>query len=233
MSPGNPSSGIALRGLEVARGTDTLVRGLDLFLPKGTFTSVLGASGVGKSSLLATLAGMLPPRSGEVQFHEGHNGGCLPTQCRRSMGLVFQHLNLSLNASAQTNVLCGVLGRRSWLQTLFGFPRSDHRRAEVLLNALGLSELGPVPVSSISGGERQRVALARALLQEPSWLFADEPISHLDSELARSIMTHLKQQCHERHATVICVLHDRQIAEEFSDHILLLKGGGKWEIQKS
>ena len=104
-----------------------------------------------------------------------------------------------------------------------GFARPARHRAEGLLHALGLQQYTTLPVSKISGGEKQRVAIARALMQEPELILADEPVSHLDIPLARQVLGWLKAEIRRRNATILCVLHDPKMVEEFADYTLSLE----------
>ncbi len=216
--------------LNVEREGRPVLSGLDMNLPRGTFLAVEGRSGSGKTSLLTCLAGMLEPAGGRISYHCREGCEHSPGQFRSRIGCVFQHFALSPNATVKTNVLCGLLSKRSWLRTLFGFPRADHRLALELLEKLGIAHLADQPVSRISGGERQRVAVARALISQPECLLADEPVSNLNPELARQVLSLLKSHCAESGCTVICALHDPALCEEFSDQRLRLRGGCDWEL---
>jgi len=221
---------LRIAGLAVSREGRPLLSKLDLDVPRGSFIAVEGRSGVGKTSLLACLAGMLEPTEGSITYR--CQGGCdhAPADFRTRLGLVFQHLRLTPNASAETNVLCGLLGHRSCWRTMLGFPRADRCRALHLLERLGVSALAEKPVGKLSGGERQRVAVARALISNPECLLADEPVSSLDPGLARQVLSIIKEECTRSGCTVLCTLHDRDLAEEFSDATLRLAGGGSWEF---
>jgi phosphonate transport system ATP-binding protein len=178
---------------------------------------------------LSCLAGLLKPSSGAITYHCRKGCAHTPNQFQERLGLVFQHLRLTANATAEVNVLCGLLGTRPGWRTLFGFPSSDRSQANRLLAQLGLKSLAYKPVSQLSGGERQRVAVARALISEPECLLADEPVSNLDPATARSVLGLLKSECTRNGCTVFCALHDRALAEEFADATLRLNAGN-WEL---
>jgi phosphonate transport system ATP-binding protein len=178
---------------------------------------------------LSCLAGLLKPSSGAITYHCRKGGAHTPSQFQERLGLVFQHLRLTANATAEVNVLCGLLGKRPSWRTLFGFPSSDRSQANRLLAQLGLECLVYKPVSQLSGGERQRVAVARALISEPECLLADEPVSNLDPTTARSVLGLLKSECTRNGCIVFCALHDRALAEEFADATLRLNAG-HWEL---
>jgi phosphonate transport system ATP-binding protein len=226
-----PVDHLRIEDLTVHRGGQAILENLNISIPRGCFVSIEGHSGVGKSSLLSCLAGMLDPVAGTITFRCQQGCAHTPLQFRKRLGLIFQHLRLTPNASAKTNVLCGLLGHRSGWRTLFGFSKSDHTKAIALLQRLGLELLAEKPVAQLSGGERQRVAVARALISEPECLLADEPVSHLDPQTAREVLALLKQECRRSGCTVFCVLHDRSLAEEFADSTLRLHGD-RWEFSE-
>jgi len=225
----NDTNQIDIEDLTVSRGGRPVLEKLNLSVRRGSFVSIEGHSGVGKSSLLNCLAGLLKPSSGAITYHCRKGCAHTPSQFQERLGLVFQHLRLTPNATAEVNVLCGLLGTRPGWRTLFGFPSSDRSQTNRLLAQMGLESLASKPVSQLSGGERQRVAVARALISEPECLLADEPVSNLDPATARCVLGLLKSECARNGCTVFCALHDRALAEEFADATLRLNAGN-WEL---
>ncbi len=195
---------------------------MNLEIPRGKMVAVVGPSGVGKSSLLSCLAGLLPVNEGELTYRCNRNCEHSPKNFQKKIGIVFQHLRLTPTNSCLTNVLCGRLGRYPWWKTLFRFPSADRKRATELLTDLGLSASLHRWVSETSGGEQQRVAVARALFQEPELYLADEPVSNLDTYYAGRVLGLLKQECALRQCSVLCVLHDAALVERFADLVLSL-----------
>lgn len=225
----NETNQIDIENLTVSRGGRPVLEKLNLSVRRGSFVSIEGHSGAGKSSLLNCLAGLLKPSSGAITYHCRKGCAHTPSQFQERLGMVFQHLRLTPNATAEVNVLCGLLGTRPGWRTLFGFPSSDRSQAKRLLAQLGLESLATKPVSQLSGGERQRVAVARALISGPECLLADEPVSNLDPATARCVLGLLKSECARNGCTVFCTLHDRALAGEFADATLRLNAGN-WEL---
>ncbi len=213
---------LELRGLGLRRGDRWLVRGLDAVIPRGAFVAVVGPSGVGKSSFLSALAGLLAPAEGEIVVRcaqGGAHGPAEPDRQRRT-GVIFQNNLLTPNASVLANTLAGRLGRHSAWRTLFGFPRADRLAAYRILCDLGLGAQTHRWSCQTSGGEQQRTAIARALLQEPEIYLADEPVSALDAYLTGRVLGLLRQEAREHARTVLCVLHNAELVERFADLVL-------------
>ena len=178
-----PGAAIAVRGLthryESASGPLTVLDAIDLDVAGGEFVAVTGASGAGKSTLLCLLGALDAPQSGSVTIdgHDLSNASRdeLANFRRVTVGFVFQHFGLLDTLTAAENVALAC--------TLAGVgARSGRKRAESLLEAVGLGQRLDHPPTRLSGGERQRVAIARALANEPRLVLADEPTGNLDED---------------------------------------------------
>ena len=210
---------VETRSLSLRRGEKMLFEQMSWQLPPGKFLAVTGASGAGKSSLLACLGGIVAPFDGEFKlFADG----------LKSIGFVFQNFRLTANLSVLINVLCGKLSEYAWWQTLFSFSENDRRAAFAILRELGLEKLVHRQVRKVSGGEQQRVAVARVLLQNPQVILADEPTSNLDVALADRVLTVLRRGCAEQNQTIVCVLHDARLVEKFADYELQI--GAEYKV---
>jgi putative ABC transport system ATP-binding protein len=198
------------------------LRGIDLDLPRGRFTAIMGPSGSGKSTLMHCLAGLDQGSGGGVTV-AGTDLGSLDDDAltifrREHIGFVFQSFNLLPMLTARQNILLPLelAGR--------GVDDADRERARSLAEALGVADrLAHLP-AELSGGQQQRVAIARALLTQPDLLFADEPTGNLDSATAMEVLDHLRRAVREHGQTVVMVTHD-QDAAKFADDVITMQDG--------
>lgn len=187
----------------------TAVDHVSLTARPGTITAVTGPSGSGKSSLLAVAATLIRPDSGTVTIGDVDATGLDAAEAaelrRTSIGIVFQQSNLlrSLTASEQLRVMGELGGRRA-----SGARAAAARRADDLLDAVGLAAHRDKRPHQLSGGQRQRVNIARALMNDPSALLVDEPTSALDQERGAEIIDLLLRLSAERDAATLLVTHD-------------------------
>lgn len=220
---------LKVRDLGLYQGGRWLFRELTLTVNPGHFLALVGPSGVGKSSLLLCLAGLIQPTEGTIYYENGSKQA--PASFQPQIGILFQDLRLNEYQTVLDNVLCGRLYTLHFLRTLFGFPSALRKEAFRILYDLGLGLYPYRWAYKISGGEKQRVALARTLFQKPSVLLADEPVAQLDAYLTGRVMGILKQQSVEHKKTVCCVLHRHDLVQRFADTVLSLnpEHPEKWE----
>ena len=193
----------------------TVLAGVDLDVPSGSLTAVLGPSGGGKTTLLRIVAGLETADSGEVRLlgrTVSGKGVFVPPESRR-VGLVFQEYALFPHLSALGNVAFGVPGPA-------GLPR-----AWGALQMVGLSEMAGQRPHELSGGEQQRVALARALAPEPAVVLLDEPFSNLDAPRRAGVREEVAQLLRRLGTTAVLVTHDREEAFLLADQVVLLLDG--------
>jgi lipoprotein-releasing system ATP-binding protein len=205
---------ISVRGLSksfrMGNTEVAVLRGIDLDIPKGEMLSIVGASGVGKSTLLHVIGALDKPTSGHVIYDGrdvfGMSNGELAAFRNRNVGFVFQFHHLLPEFSALENVLIpSMIGGME--------PKAAKRRAEALLEEVGLSGRLAHRPGELSGGEQQRVAIARALMPEPKVILADEPTGNLDTHTAQAVHELLKKLNHEKGLTSIIVTHNERLAE--------------------
>jgi putative ABC transport system ATP-binding protein len=197
------------------------VDGIDLTIARGEFAAIVGPSGSGKTTMLQLLGAIDRPTDGEVLFEgqriEGMTDGDLAELRRNTLGFIFQQFNLIPTLTARDNVEVALAPTG-----LAGAERQ--RRAEELLERVGLGQrTGHVP-SQLSGGEQQRVAIARALSNEPRVVLADEPTGNLDTATGNEVIGLLETLWREHGLTVILVTHDDGIAARAS-RVLRMRDG--------
>ncbi|MCG3150571.1 MAG: Lipoprotein-releasing system ATP-binding protein LolD [Verrucomicrobiae bacterium] len=218
---------LEVRQLTLRRGAHTAVRQVSFAVRPGETVAILGRSGAGKTTLMHALTGLLTPTVGDVHWTDQ----CVQPCCAehglspQRRAVMFQHYRLVPQLSALTNVLCGRLRERSAWQTVWGFPADEKARARQWLQRVGLVGRENLPARKLSGGEQQRVAVARALIQEPAILLADEPVASLDAETANEVMGLFWELNRQTKLTVVCVLHDLEMAERYCSRVLLLEQG--------
>lgn len=208
------------------------VLGLDnvnLDIDEGQITVLLGLSGSGKSTLLRHLNGLHSPTNGEVNVL-GKNLSTLNEKkmrfLRKDIGVIFQHFNLIGPMSVLENVCTGRLGTLKGPRlSLMMYPKSVREEALEKLGRVGLEDRAFQRADTLSGGQQQRVAIARALMQQPKILLADEPVASLDPVSSKEVMELLKQISAEDGLTVVCSLHQVQLAVDFADRIIGLRSG--------
>ncbi|MEU7582488.1 ABC transporter ATP-binding protein [Streptomyces sp. NPDC041068] len=214
---------VELRGVrrQYGRGSGAVhaLAGVDLALPRGSFTAVMGPSGSGKSTFLQCAAGLDRPSSGTVHLGgteiTGMSENKLTALRRTRLGFVFQAFNLLPSLTVEQNVV---------LPMRLAGRRPDRRRAAEMLARVGLGDKGSRRPGQLSGGQQQRVAIARALVTEPDVIFADEPTGALDTTTATEILGLLRSAVDTMGATVVMVTHDPAAAAH-ADRVLFLADG--------
>ena len=215
--------GASVRHADGTRALD----GVSFRVPAGQFCVVLGPSGAGKSTLLRTVNGLAPATDGQVLV-----GGdvvdrqSLP-QLRRRIGMIHQHYGLTARASVATNVMAGAVSALPLWRVLSGlYPRALQEKVCALIEAVGLE---PVHLTRradrLSGGQQQRVGIARAFMLDPAVILADEPVASLDPRLSRDVLDLLRSQARAQGTTVLCSLHQLDLARDYADRIVALKAG--------
>lgn len=200
-----------------------VLRGITLSIGKGEFVALMGVSGSGKSTLMNILGCLDHPTSGEYWLEEREISRVSADERanlrNHKIGFVFQNFNLLARTSALENVMMPLSYTREHLS-----DKEVKRRAEELLNRVGLGDRMHHEPSELSGGQQQRVAVARALINRPSVLFADEPTGNLDSKTSEEVLTMFKQLNVAEGITVIIVTHDPNVARHTQRQIRIHDG---------
>ena len=193
---------------------------------RGEFISILGPSGSGKTTLLRSINGLEPIENGEVIFNNNKITKENLPEVQRKTGMIFQEFNLVNNLSSINNVLTGLLNSSSkFLSMFYLFTKEQKLEALQSLKTVGLLEKSYSRVDELSGGQRQRIGIARAIIKKPILLLADEPVASLDPKAALSTMKLLKKINKDFNITILCNLHQTNLAMEFSDRVIGLSDG--------
>jgi phosphonate transport system ATP-binding protein len=206
-------------------GTPAL-KGIDLKINKGEFVSILGPSGSGKTTLLRTINGLETSTGGEIYFNNNEVNDNNTSEVQKKTGMIFQEFNLVNNISVINNVLTGLLNSSNKFLSLF-YLFSKEQKIEALrsLETVGLLEKSHNRSDELSGGQRQRVGIARAIIKKPLLLLADEPVASLDPKSSNLILSLLKKINQEFGTTILCNLHQVDLAKKYSDRVVGLMDG--------
>jgi polar amino acid transport system ATP-binding protein len=221
---------VQVRGLHKHFGELEVLRGVDLDIAKSEVVCIIGPSGSGKSTLLRCLAALETYDAGEVLIegqllgYAERNGQRVRAsqreinRVRRNVGMVFQQFNLWPHMTALGNVMEALLRVR-------GLPRDEaKRRANAMLETVGLAHKGDAKPAKLSGGQQQRVAIARALAMEPHIMLFDEPTSALDPELVGEVLQVMKQLARDG-MTMAVVTHEMGFAAQVADKVMFIDEG--------
>ncbi|MDC1091463.1 phosphonate ABC transporter ATP-binding protein [Candidatus Pelagibacter ubique] len=202
------------------------LKGVSFKVKKGEFISILGPSGSGKTTLLRSINGLEPIENGEVIFDNNKITKENLPEVQRKTGMIFQEFNLVNNLSSINNVLTGLLNSSSkFLSMFYLFTKEQKLEALQSLKTVGLLDKSYSRVDELSGGQRQRVGIARAIIKKPILLLADEPVASLDPKAALSTMKLLKKINKDFNITILCNLHQTNLAIKFSDRVIGLSDG--------
>ena len=202
------------------------LKGVSFKVKKGEFVSILGPSGSGKTTLLRSLNGLESIDSGEVIFDNNKITKESLVDVRKKTGMIFQEFNLVNNISSINNVLTGLLNSSSkFLSMFYLFTKEQKLQALKALDTVGLIDKSYNRADELSGGQRQRIGIARAIIKKPLLLLADEPVASLDPKAALSTMKLLKKINKDFNITILCNLHQIDLAKDFSDRVIGLSSG--------
>ena len=212
--PKHVSAVVRVRDLEVGFQKQPLLSIENLTVNSGEVLAITGPSGIGKTSLLKTIAGLLTPISGSVQVCEATSP---QKPARGTIGYIPQKLGLVRHSSVWANVM---LGSRAGNKK----PHSREQSTNAIL-AMGLEEKRNEPIKRLSGGQQRRVAIARTLAQRPKLILADEFLSELDEETSDKVVKAVMQYVSSSGAAMVLVEHDISRAREISDRLLVIDDG--------
>ncbi|MFB7890905.1 ABC transporter ATP-binding protein [Microbacterium sp. NPDC056044] len=216
------SHSLSAERLTLSYGDRTIVEGLDLVIPPGRITAIVGANGCGKSTLLRALARLISPRDGQVILDGKALHGRATKEIARTLGLLPQ------SPIAPEGIAVADLvgrGRHPHQKLLARWSSHDYEVVAQALAATGIEELADRSVDELSGGQRQRAWIAMALAQETDILLLDEPTTFLDVAHQVEVLDLLTDLNRDRGTTIVMVLHDMNLAARYADHLFALRAG--------
>ena len=227
--PGEKMQLLTIRNLTKRFGDNTAVDRVSLEFKSGSFVGVIGRSGAGKSTLLRMINRLNEPTQGSIEFDGTvvtDLRGVALNEWRRNCAMVFQQFNLVGRLDVLTNVLMGRLTTvPTWRALLTLWSDADKLDALETLDRFGMADFAAQRCDQLSGGQQQRVAICRALMQRPQIILADEPIASLDPKNTQMVMDTLKRINEDMGITVICNLHDLDIARNYCERLVGMSEG--------
>jgi multiple sugar transport system ATP-binding protein len=209
-------SNVHLRKLCITRGSNQVIRDLDLHIEPGEFLVLLGPSGCGKSTLLHSIAGLIDLAEGSIEI--GGRDMSFADPSERGIGMVFQSYALYPTMTVEKNMSFGL--------RISGAPKTEvQRRVKKAAEMLQLVSLLDRKPAQLSGGQRQRVAIGRALVREAGVYLFDEPLSNLDAKLRAELRRELKLLHQNLGSTMVYVTHDQAEAMTLATRIVVMQGG--------
>ena len=211
---------IELKNLHKSFGDLHVLKGIDLTIEKGQIVTIVGPSGSGKSTVLRCMNLLEVPTEGQVIF-EGidiTDKKVNIDEVRQKIGMVFQNFNLFPNMTVLDNITLAPMKIKKLSK-----PDAT-KKAEELLDRVGLLDKKDAYPAQLSGGQKQRIAIARALAMEPDMMLFDEPTSALDPEMVKEVLDVIKELAEEG-MTMAIVTHEMGFAKEVSDRLLFVDGG--------
>ena len=219
---GADGQGIVLQQLSAGYHNKVVIDGIDLTIPQGRMTVLVGANGCGKSTLLGTIARMLKPLGGSVTL-DGKSIHQQPTKAvARQLGILPQSPLLPEGLTVFELVS---RGRFPWQGMMRQWSEADEQAVQQALDLTGTAEFAYLPVDSLSGGQRQRCWIAMALAQQTPTILLDEPTTFLDLRYQVEILELLHDLTRHHGRTVVVVLHDLNFAVNYGDTLVFLRQG--------
>ncbi len=210
--------------LTVSIADKSVCRGLNLAIERGQCWGILGRNGIGKTTLLHTLAGLHAPDAGAIYLEEQPLTHLSRRHIAQSIGVLFQH---SEDPFPSTVLETALVGRHPYLNAWDWESEEDQTLARQALATVGMDGMASRQAGTLSGGERQRLAIATLLTQDSQLLLLDEPANHLDLHHQITILDLLVRQTRERGKALLIIGHDLNLTARYCDHALMLFGEGE------
>ncbi|MDE5977340.1 MAG: ABC transporter ATP-binding protein [Turicibacter sp.] len=213
---------IKVMQLDVAYDEKYIIKNMNLAIPKGKMTMIIGANGCGKSTLLKSIARIITPKKGDIQLNGVSLRQQAPKEIAKKMAVLPQ------SPSVPSGLLVKELvsyGRFPYQRALGGLKQQDIDLINWAMRVTGIFEFADRPVDSLSGGQRQRAFIAMALVQDTEILVLDEPTTYLDMAHQLEILLLLQKLNKEEKRTIVMVLHELNNATKFADYLVGVKDG--------
>jgi iron complex transport system ATP-binding protein len=215
-------SGIVIENLSLGYGAAPVIRDLNVSIPRGAVTVIIGANGCGKSTLLKGIARILKPERGRIRL-DGRDLHAVPSrEIARHMAVLPQSPRAPEGMTVEELVAYGRFPHKRGFGTL---GREDFEIIRESLRIAGIGDLHDRPLADLSGGQRQRAWIAMTLCQKTEFMLLDEPTTYLDMAHQMEILSLLAALNRREGRTVVMVLHELNNASRFADHILAMKDG--------
>ena len=211
---------IKINNLHKSFGNLKVLKGINLQIAKGEIVAIVGPSGSGKSTVLRCMNLLEQPTEGEIIF-DGKNITSKKInidEVRQNIGMVFQHFNLFPNMTILENITLAPIKIKKITK------EEANKKAEILLDRVGLLDKKNSYPSQLSGGQKQRIAIARALAMEPEMMLFDEPTSALDPEMVKEVLDVIKELANDG-MTMAIVTHEMGFAKEVADRVIFVDDG--------
>ena len=220
MSDNNTDVIIEIKDLNKSFGSHEVLKGVNTTIRKGEVITIIGPSGCGKSTFLRSINLLEEPTSGHVLFHgtDLTDKSVNINELREKIGMVFQHFNLFPNMTIRKNVMLAPM------KVAHMSEEEASKRADELLERVGLSDKADQYPDMLSGGQKQRVAIARAMAMNPEVMLFDEPTSALDPEMVGEVLAIMKELA-KSGMTMIIVTHEMGFAKEVASRCMFFDGG--------
>ena len=207
------------KDLSIEIGSKRVCSNLNLNIEPGQIWGILGRNGVGKTTLLHTLAGLRSANSGDIFINSKNITELTRKQIAQQLGLLLQHVEDPFPSTVMETVLTG---RHPHISNWQWESRADYQIASNALEQVEMQNMSDRLVNHLSGGERQRVSIATLITQDPGILLLDEPNSHLDLNYQINLLDKITEHTKEKNGTILMSLHDINLANHFCSHILLM-----------
>lgn len=213
---------IEIKNLDFKFGKENVLKHISLNVDKGKFYSIIGPNGSGKTTLLRNISRVLQPIKNTVFINNEDISFLKQKEIARTMAVVPQNTNIDFDFTALDIVM---MGRAPHIKRFAMESEDDFKKVREAMEITNTWSLREKNINHLSGGERQRVIVARAIAQDTEVILLDEPVSNLDLYHQVEVMNTVKALAESRNIIVVAVLHDLNLASNYSDHIFLMNGG--------